>query len=140
MIITEDFIEFKSGKRIKDMTKEELSPLFQEVYNKYIELLSTKIMSKTILKTTALFKPENMNDEEWNLISEEQRTIQSDSAPARIFIESPQDFRITEYYQLTEEPFPTCIIFHSDAMISRRISCSIETLDEIFKQQGFNFI
>ena len=97
-------------------------------------------MAKTILRTKSLFKPEKINEEEWNVISEEERTIKSDSATTRIFIESPQDFRITEYYQLTEEPFPTCIICHSDGMLSRRISCSIETLDEIFKQQGFTFI
>ena len=97
-------------------------------------------MAKIILRTKALFKPDNVNEEEWNVISEEEKTIRSDSLPTRIFIESPQDFRITEYYQLIEEPFPTCIICHSDGIISRRISCSIETLDEIFKQQGFNFI
>lgn len=97
-------------------------------------------MAKIILRTKALFRPDNTNETEWDIMTEQQRTVASELLKVRIFIESPQDFRITEYYQLTDEPFPTCNICHSDGMVFRRISCPIETLDEIFKQQGFTFI
>ena len=95
-------------------------------------------MSKTVIKTTMLFMPDNVDPDEWNKQSEEEKVQKSEAFPGRVILEAPEEFQITEYYELAKEPFPACrIITKTNAT---RIAMSLSELDSLLKKEGFIFI